>query len=89
MKCELRIPGGPTIKREMRAAAVLCHLHLVTPTVSPLLRYNKKLQIIHHCCINRAEKFFTPKALLLLYNAFIHSHLTHCPSIFGCAKNIK
>jgi hypothetical protein len=37
-------------------------------------------------CINRAKNFLTPKALLTLYYALIHSHLTYCPIIVGCAQ---
>jgi hypothetical protein len=42
-------------------------------------------------CINRAKNFLTPKALISLYYAFIHSHLTYCPIILSCAtaSNIK
>jgi hypothetical protein len=38
-------------------------------------------------CINRAKYFLTPKALLTIYYALIHSHLTYCPIILGCAQN--
>ncbi len=36
-------------------------------------------------CIKRAKNFITPKALITLYYALIHSHLTYCPIITSCA----
>jgi hypothetical protein len=36
--------------------------------------------------INRAKNFLPKSALLSLYYALVHSHLTYCISIYGCAN---
>jgi hypothetical protein len=36
--------------------------------------------------INRSKNFLPKKALLTLYYALIHSHLSYCTAIFGCAN---
>ncbi len=38
-------------------------------------------------CINRAKNILPPKALLSLYHALFHSHLTYCPSIISLTGN--
>ncbi len=38
-------------------------------------------------CINRAKNVLPKKALLSLYFALFHSHLTYCPSIISCTSN--
>jgi hypothetical protein len=38
-------------------------------------------------CINRTKNFLSNKALKTLYFSLIHSHLTYCTPIIGCATN--
>jgi hypothetical protein len=37
-------------------------------------------------CINKAKNFLTKKALIMLYYALFHSHLTYCPIILSCTS---
>jgi hypothetical protein len=36
-------------------------------------------------CLNRIKNFVTDKALKSLYYAMVHSHITYCINIYGCA----
>ena len=56
------------------------HLSFDLHTINLCNKLNRSL-----FCINRAKNFLTPKALISLYYAFIHSHLTYCPIILSCA----
>jgi hypothetical protein len=38
-------------------------------------------------CINRSKNFLTLKALKTLYYSLVHSHLSYCTPILGCASN--
>jgi hypothetical protein len=38
-------------------------------------------------CINKSKNFLTPKALKTLYYSLVHSHLSYCTPILGCASN--
>jgi hypothetical protein len=40
-------------------------------------------------CINKSKNFLTNKALKTLYHSLIHSHLSYCTPILGCASNIN
>jgi hypothetical protein len=38
-------------------------------------------------CINRTKNFLSSKALKTLYYSLVHSHLSYCTPILGCASN--
>jgi hypothetical protein len=37
-------------------------------------------------CMNRIKNFVTPASMKMLYFAMVHSHLTYCINIYGCAN---
>jgi hypothetical protein len=38
-------------------------------------------------CINKVKNFLSKKALITLYYALFHSHLTYCPNIISCTSS--
>ena len=37
-------------------------------------------------CINRIKNFVNPNALKMLYFSMVHSHITYCLTVYGCAN---
>ena len=45
---------------------------------------SKSIEIMY-----KARQFFTKKALLMLYHAYIYPYMTYCIEVWGCASQTQ